>query len=221
MRFVLLMAVSALTALSQPTILPQNPTVAIGSTVKFTTSAATPYWVIGGAGSIDAMTGIYTAPKIMPLNTSVPVRVLDFLAQGMNQTTITLVSAVAVCGACRDGKDGLDGKNGAVGPVGPPGPQGPPGGSTGSCLQAGATTLSNCEIYRVAAMAVINGSLAPITVSPNGVQLQVHVPAPQSPGSCPIDPNLQVTFYAIGGGFRYECDSDGKWGRVALQKVWQ
>lgn len=121
----------------------------------------------------------------------------------------------------KDGAPGIQGPKGDTGLQGPPGPPGPSGGgSSGSCLQAGATTLSNCEIYRVAAMAVLNGSLAPITVSPNGVQLQVHVPVPQSPGACPTDPNLQVTFYAIGGGFRYECDSDGQWGRIALQKVW-
>lgn len=51
---------------------------------------------------------------------------------------------------------------------------------------------------------------------------QMRVAAPSGPGPCLMsDPKGgPVNVYAVKDGFRYECDSDGMWGRVPLQKVW-
>lgn len=94
---------------AQPTITPANITVSVGSTQQFTMpSAKTPYWVISGAGSVNAQTGVYTAPTTLPANANVIIHAQDFAAPfGSAITTFTLTAkpSSAPC-ACKDGKDG-------------------------------------------------------------------------------------------------------------------
>jgi hypothetical protein len=82
----------------------------------------------------------------------------------------------------------------------------------------------NCLLYPEVLGVGLNGIAVEghFRISVDTGIFEMRVAAPSGPGPCLMsDPKGGPVYpFAVKDGFRYECDSDGMWGRIPLQKVW-